>query len=252
MKICLGMMVHRDSHWLNLHLPAFVRYFDGIVAVGQPDNDDETVNAIVQCRRLGISGEYYEYPFNNNWSEMFNHVIDHAESSHEKYDAIIRLDPDEAMFGADISTAAALLTQYAILCFPRINYWQDRLHYTPVIYPDWQARAWQLNKGIRLGGAVHEGIGWTKHNMFEGGQDDTPREVLRVPSIPIHHYGNVGKERILERDLFYLNLERQKAGLPVLTERPADRAFPTRHNIMYHAQQPIDPIAVGLYAPFKE
>lgn len=253
MRLALGMMVHNDSHWLRLHLPVYVCYLDGIVMVVETERErQDCLNCLASFINLKlIDVSVIVRDFHNSWSEMYNHVINHAER--ERYDAILRLDPDEAIFERDVIAVRTLLNRYSILCFPRYNFWQDRLHYTPGIYPDWQARAWVLHKGIRLGGQHHEGIGWLQYNMFEGDPiADTPRQVLRVPHLHIYHYGNVGRERILERDLHYLNVEREKAGHPSLTERPTEREFPTRHSIPFAGDQPIDPLDAGIYAPFEE
>lgn len=253
MRLALGMMVHDDLDFLKLHLPIFADCFDGIVTVVESESKVQDLHEILRLRETGDHWNKWTVvqPFSNNWSEMFNHVIDKAESL--GYDAIVRLDPDEAIFARDVILIRELLEEYVILCFARYNFWQDRLHYTPGIYPDWQCRAWQLNRGIRLGGQHHEGVGWTQYGMFEGDPvADTPRQVLRVPSINIYHYGNVGKERILERDLHYLNVDRERAGHPPLAELPEGREFPTRHSIPFHGTQPILPESFGIYAPFKE
>ncbi len=251
LKLCLGMMVHNDAHWLRLHLPVYANCFDGMIVVMEPIETPADYACIAALTTITPNFTVYQHEFNNDWSEMYNHVIDGAEEW--GYDAIVRLDPDEAIFPHDVQAIRELLETYSVLCFARYNFWQDRLHYTPGIFPDWQARAWQLNKGIRLEGQHHEGIFWPKYNLFEGDPvADTPRQVLRVPNINIYHYGNVGRERILERDLHYLNLGREEAGHPPLTERPADREFPTRHNIPFRGPQPLDPNVIGLYAPFEE
>lgn len=246
MKLALGMMIHHEEAWLKLHLPVIADCFDFIVVVCEPGDE-----GIPFFSNQNVPTHIYEHPFNNNWSEMYNRVIQHAEDL--GCDAIVRLDPDELLFPEDISAIRQLLTEYKILCFARYNFWADRLHYTPGIYPDWQARAWVLNQGIHLGGQHHEGINWLELKMYEGDAfADTPRQVLRVPTINIYHYGNVGRERMLERDLHYVNVDREKAGHPPLTELPKGREFPTRHSIIFHGRQPIDPETVGIYAPYKE
>lgn len=256
MRLALGMMIHEgDAPWLSLHLPAFARCFDGAVISIDPReslNDELVALTLIDGNTIYGSNmvKLVVREFDNDWSAQFNSVIEMAEIM--GYDAIVRLDPDEAIFSYDVEAIRELLEQYSILCFARYNFWRDRMHYTPGIYPDWQARSWILNKGIRLGGQHHEGIGWTHYSMFEGDPiADTPRQVLRVPSIHIYHYGNVGKERILERDLHYVNVDREKAGHPPLTELPPGREFPTRHSIAFWGPQPIIPIA-GIYAPYKE
>lgn len=257
MKLALGMMVHEDLDFLRLHLPVFAECFDGIIMVVETQ---EEINSIYSLLREVIptydrTVYILNREFHNNWSEMFNHILDQAELTglDGAFDAIVRLDPDEAIMPYDVEAIRDLLEEYSVLCFARYNFWGDRLHYTPGIYPDWQCRAWRLNKGIRLGGQHHEGVGWTEYGLYEGDPvADTPRAVLRVPSINIYHYGNVGKERILERDLHYVNVAREKAGHPPLTELPEGREFPTRHSILFHGPQPLDPFEAGVYAPYEE
>lgn len=263
MRLALGMMVHDDLDFLRLHLPAYAHCFDGIIIVVETRKETETLVRVLADIIPDFNSMVYimERKFNNNWSEMFNHVLDYTEElgvdarafEDQPFDAIVRLDPDEAIFPQDVTLIRDLLETYIILCFARYNFWGDRLHYTPGVYPDWQCRAWRLHRGIRLGGQHHEGVGWTQYGMFEGDPvADTPREVLRVPTINIYHYGNVGRERILERDLHYVNVEREKAGHPPLDTLPEGREFPTRHSISFHGQQPIHPRAFGVYAPGRK
>jgi hypothetical protein len=247
LKLALTMMV-RDSEvdFLRLHLPVIADCFDGLVAVY---DEREGIQAAMYLMSIGAVVRHH--PFTNSWSAMFNHAIDDAEQL--GFDALLRLDPDEVMFARDIEAIRDLLKEYTLLCLSRYTFWLDRLHYTPGSFPDWQARVWLLNKGVRLGGQHHETINWAQFGLHEGDPfADTPRQVLRVPTLAIYHYGGIGRERILERDFHYLNVAREQEGLPPLAERPADRPFPTRHRIVFHGPQPIDPDVCGLYAPYKE
>lgn len=247
MKLALVLMINpNDLPFLRLHLPVFKDSFDGLVCIADPAEGCEHIEYV---KSQGADVIYRT--FDNNWSAQFNAVIDYVENL--GYQALVRLDPDELIFPRDADAIRMLLERYTILCFARYNFWVDRLHYTPGIYPDWQCRSWLLNQGIRLGGQHHEGVGWLQYDMFEGDPiADTPRQVLRVPHINLYHYGNVGRERILERDLHYVNVDREKAGHPPLDERPAERAFPTRHSIPFTGVQPLDPAVVGAVAPWSE
>ena len=244
MKLCLGMMVHDDLNYLELHLPTMADCFDGIVAVVETEQEARDVHELFRLRSTGdFWGKWVIVKqFNNDWSEMFNHVIYKAEQL--KFDAILRLDPDEVMFPHDIDKVRQMLVQYDLLYLSRVNFWMDRLHYSPQYGNDYQGRAWRLNECIRLGGKHHEsprGVG-NKHPIL----------TEQLPDVAIYHYGDVGRERILKRDLHYLNVAREQAGHPPLTERPADREFPTRENVVYNGKQPLDPYKVGIYAPFTE
>lgn len=246
MKLCLGMMTHNDNHWLRLHLPAIASAFDGVVIA--TDDDKMTTHRTIEIalaadvKKLDI----FEHSFNDNWSEMFNHTIEHAEKL--GYDAILRLDPDELMFPDHIQRVRELLEDKvsAIGCVPRYNFWLDRLHYVEQapFYPDWQRRAFCLNRGVKYSGQRHEGLTWPS---------DTMKRYMPLAIVaPIFHYGDIYLPNILARDLKYLNMAHRDAGAPELAERPADRAIPHRDTVLFEGQQPINPNVCGIYAPFTE
>lgn len=229
MKLALGMMFCKgEINWMKLHLPEFTWCFDGIVAVTDDLSGDEPFYLTRH-----FSGHVYSHPFNSDWSEMLNHLIDHAES--EGYDAIARIDPDEAIHVSDIAILRAELEMQDVLFLPRFNFWEDRYHYLPEWYPDFQARAFRLNKGIRYVGKRHEHL-----NTTAGA----------ITSATLFHYGWIGPG-VLRQDLKYLNYARIDAGLLPLAERPTDREYPQHSPVYFEGIQPLDPAIVGATAPWS-
>lgn len=239
MKLALGMMItHGEAPYLRLHLPIMAQAIRSVVIVIDPHEDlKDELRALDDAPFSLLTTIHRE--FENDWAAQFNAVIEHAERC--GYDAILRLDPDEAMFPADINTVRDLLATHPVWHFPRFNFWGDRLHYAcaPNWYPDWQVRAFKLNRDYRYGGQHHEGL------IHPG------VESFCAPAA-IFHYGWASRQGILNRDFHYLQVAREKEGLPPLTERPADRAFPTQETAIFEGSQPLDPNVVGLYAPWSE
>jgi hypothetical protein len=207
---------------------------DGIVIVVQDAEKAQEVRSLWPTLHVIVR------PFHYHWGEMFNHVIGEAETC--GYDALLRLDPDECMFGSDIAGLRSLLDEATLVRFPRYNFWGDRLHYVPVWWPDFQTRAFPLHQDIYYEGQHHEAL-----------RTEQPRQSIEADT-PIFHYGWVGKRRILERDLHYLNVEREKEGLAPLGEFPYAREFPSPPAVpvLFDGAQPLSPALVGMYAPFEE
>jgi hypothetical protein len=239
MKLCLLMMVTAgESPYLRLHLPVYVDQFDGAVVLLQRGQDFEAEAQALQATVKPYDRlEWLVRDFHNDWSEFLNIGIEYAE--YRKYDAIMRLDPDEVLFAADISKIRTALERADILMFPRRNFFGDRLHYATDHWPDYQARAFKLNKGTRYVGQHHEG-------------PHCAGPLLTLDDVVIYHYGWVGKQRIRERALHYMNVAREAGGLPPLTEYPADQPDPVWPTAPFDGPQPIDPRVVGMYAPFNE
>lgn len=239
MRLCLLMMVTAgEAPYLRMNLPHIANEFDGVVVVWQRGQDIEQEvqvfrDSVQQSERL----EWIVRDWHNDWSEFLNAGIEMAEQSH--YDAVMRLDPDETLFSADVSRIRALLEQYDIVAFPRRNFFGDRLHYATSHWPDYQRRGIRLHKGTRYKGQHHEGP------HCEG-----PHYVAE--DIVIYHYGWVGKPRIRERALHYMNVAREGTDLPKLTEYPPEAETPVWPTEPYDGPQPVDPREVGIFAPWSE
>lgn len=240
MQLTLGMMIHNDNAWLRLHLPVIAPAFDGVLIV--TDDDEATSKEAAEIvNATGVGWRMFQHEFYSNWSEMFNHVIDHATES--GFTHIIRLDPDELMHPDHIQEVRGMFDECDLITFSRYNFWMDRLHYVAQFpfYPDYQTRAWKLGSGVRLTGDRHEHVMWPNDK----------RRHIRTEATPIFHYGDIHLPNILLRDFKYLNYARIDAGHQPLAERPEDRPIPHRDNIPFEGLQPIDPAICGIYAPFE-
>src|SRR5260221_1371989 len=100
MKLCLLMLVTQgEAPYLRLHLPVYKRAVDGIMVVWQRGQDTlDEANAI---KESFLDAEWIERDFCGDWSQMLNMGIEAVEQSQCWYDALLRLDPDEAMFARD-------------------------------------------------------------------------------------------------------------------------------------------------------
>lgn len=237
-QVALGMMVYNELPWLELHFKDVFNNFPGAVVVDSYSTDGTTEF----LESLGV--RVIQREFHDNWSEHFNHVINQAED--DGYNGIIRLDPDESMHASDIVAAQSLLKTYKLLCFSRYNFWGDRMHYCPQLFPDWQARAWQLGLGIRLEGKRHEGVNFGNFNLTENYSDLLEsHDVVRAPHLRIYHYGD-----IVDRTLKYMNYSRIDQGLEPLKELPEGQPPAWRFNIPYIGTQPYNLSHIRLRAPF--
>lgn len=256
MKLCLMMMIQRsDFDWLEIHLPVYAHTFDGLYIIS-----DFIVSRPEEFYLRAWTGDipyvYVQRAFNDNWADYLNSLIGSVEQPQRleqqrlsevarmlkkpRYDAVMRLDPDELIFPEAVETTRKLLEKYDIVSFPRHNFWMDRHHTVPALYPDYQTRAWKLGRGIHYEGKRHESLTWDNGNIS-----------VSVPEPHIYHYGDIYLPNILNRDLKYLNYARIDAGHEPLLERPADRPVPHRDSVLFTERQPLDPSEVGEYAPFE-
>ena len=242
MKLALGLMYAQERHWLSLHLPVFAAGFDGIVAVG----DDDTDGSTQYLQSLGADVTFHK--FQQDWSAQFNRVIERAEAL--GYDALLRLDPDEAIFRSDVEVIRKKLTYEAtLLVFARHEFYGSRRQVRPDTYPDYQARAWRLGRGIRLGGAKHEGINFTEHELYEA-TDDPNKRVLRLTNPAIYHYGWSSPQAIWNAMTKYQSQAQLAAGQGPEVNFPPEQPLAEHMTVPFSEEQPLDPGKVGEYAPF--
>ncbi len=247
MNLALGMMLHNDDHWLRLHLPVVAPCFDCLCFGVETQSEIASTYALTSEILPHYTGEIRitANEFHDNWSEMFNHVIDLGEmvpTPSQRQDALIRLDPDEVMFRSDIRTVRDWLEKMDVVVLPRYNFWYDRATLNTEIYPDYQGRAFRLHQGIRLQGKRHEGL-------------DLRDPALRTrydPDCHIYHYGDIGHDNLLARCLKYINYARVDAGIEPLATLPSDTPIPQKHTKPFEFPQPIDVSRCGLYAPFDK
>lgn len=243
MRICLAMAFQNEAPLLKLHLPVIIRSygFHGMVGL---DGGSQDGSADEFMKHGGV---VVNRPFDWNFSAHINFLIDTCE--HLGYDALIRLDPDELMWPCALSELGRKLwtSHYRLFYLPRYNFWRSRKMYSPYPFPDWQARAFVLNAGVRLIGNVHEQIapalyGWAFDETGQG-------KILMAADSFIYHYGEVRS-----RPLQHLNYGRISRGEPPLAELPPDvdpqYTNAWRFSVPFGGPQPLDPGVIGEWAPW--
>lgn len=226
------MYCTQDEPFLRLHLPAMVGKVDPANVVAASERVDDGASACL--RTLGI--EPFYIPFSGHWADFLNQLLQRAQI--RGYSKVIRLDPDELVFPDTFSWTNAQLNQASMIAFPRWNFWYDRCHVMGD-WPDYQWRAWRLDRGIQYVGKVHE------QPMYQG------PDTLVQDRVPIFHYGNVSMTAIRRRWLYYQNYDRRERGLPPLAEVPPDANL-SWGSLPFDKPQPLDPAVVGPLAPFDE
>jgi hypothetical protein len=246
LNVCLVIAFQNEAPWLALHLPVVMQAsrLGGLIGLDGGSQDGSA--ALVE--QLG--GQVVARSFDWHFGAHMNTLIEQAEAA--GYDAAIRLDPDECMFPEHLDAVIDLLETYKAVRLPRLNFEVDRVHYCPVLYPDWQLRGWRLHAGVRYTGRVHETLEprmaqarWVEAHNQTG---ERKRDIVAAPHLPIFHYEGL-KDGAL-RQLKGLNYHRTAQGLPPLPSLPAQTPpFVPRWHIPYTGPQPVDPEAVGLRAP---
>lgn len=245
MKLALGLMfTNGELPYLKLHLPVTRQGFDGVVAI----TDRNTSNDDVLCL-MKDDVSVHTHDWLHDWGYFSTLLALDAEA--EGYDAVMRLDPDECLQADAGHIINGLLENEAsLLVFPRYEFYGDRCHYRADLFPDHQARAWRLRRGIVVGGRRHEGIDFAAHGLSEH-VIDPDRRVMRVSAPQIFHYGYAsvtGIRRAMER---YQNHARHDGGLEPI---PLDPNVSTmqRDTVPFEWHQPLDPQIIGATAPWKE
>jgi glycosyltransferase involved in cell wall biosynthesis len=230
--IALGMMVYNEAHWLKLHLPIMLAAVDGVVAVDSASTDGTPE----LLESMGV--QVFQHDFNCNWGEHFNHVIRHAEAL--GYDTLLRLDPDECMFETDIRLVSDLLGLHHLLRLPRFHFWEDRKHYVPQKFPDWQSRAWRLNEGVYLAGQYDERVVMpSEWREGEYSAEYDMRQILNVAACSIYHYGDLMNPAVRYHQ-------------PNRNRLPDSVTHIWRYAVPFKREQPLDPAVIGPRAPFEE
>lgn len=248
MKLALCIMFSRgELPFLQLHLPVFKDHFDGIVSLTDDRTDD---GSIAYMRQIGA--KVYVLPWREDWGWSVSRLFEFAEQS--GYDAAMRLDPDECVFSEAPDTVRYDLEHRAtLLCFSRYEFYGDRFHYRDDVYPDWQARAWRLNRGIKVEGKRHEGVDFWACGLREG-EDVHPNErVMRINSPQLFHFGYIGKSKLRHNQLRYLNYSRIDKGQKPLATLPVGTPEVSGVKVSeFPWVQPLDPAIVGPCAPFMD
>jgi len=148
MKIGLGMIVGNDERALVRHLPIISSYFDSCIAIDSYSKDG-SINALI---KNGFN--IFQRKWNNNYAEARNEVIKKAEEM--GMEGLLMLDADECMFPDDIRKVKKLLEEHEAIKLPRYEFGPNNEYYNPKIYPDYQGRAFQLNKEYHYRNPLHE------------------------------------------------------------------------------------------------
>ena len=237
MRFCLAMAFQDEAHWLKLHLPRILEAtsIDGVVALDGGSQDDGP-EILVELGAI-----VYWRPFDWDFAAHMNALIECCEA--EGYDAMLRLDPDELMWPADVDAVAAALKRHIAVKLPTYHFEDDRHQWMPQHYPDFHIRAWRLDEdAVRYKGKVHE---WPKR----GGERLMAYEI----NAHLYHYEGI-RPHSERRRLKHLNYQRLKAGKDALPELPAG----VRVNGKYRPRepfaelQPLAPEEIGARAPFEE
>jgi hypothetical protein len=245
MRIALVLMfADGELPFLKLHLPVSSSSFDGIVALTDPKCQDGSVEYM---RSLGV--DVFCESWSYDWGQFATSLFNHAEAL--GYDAAMRLDPDEALMpDAGHEVKRLLENEAALLCFPRYEFFGDRLRVRTDLFPDYQARAWALGRGITVQGKRHEGVDLTTNGLSEHSVDPN-RRVLRVESPVIYHYGWLGREGIWRNQVKYQRHAQVSAGGPEHVAFPPDTPLVRFPTVPFTENQPVDPYEVGAIAPWS-
>lgn len=248
MKLALVLMVNnRDLPFLKLHVPVYRYSFDGLVCIGDPTDGGEAMHYMESIgATIGFSKWKYD------WGSFANKVFGLAEQL--GYDAAMRMDPDECLMpDAGWRIRKMLEAEASLLVFPRHEFWGDRYHVRGNVWPDDQARAWRLNRGIVVQGKKHEGVLFSAHGLAEDTTDPNCR-VLRIrdPHLHIWHYCWSSKTAILNAMRKYQSQAQVAMGQSPEVNFAPDQPLAFHPTIPFTTPQPLDPDTVGPYAPFDE
>lgn len=248
MKLALCLMVNdRDLPFLKLHLPVYKDSFDGLVAIGDIDDGADAIEFMLSLR-ANVAIQQWQY----DWGDYATRLFKVAEEL--GYDAAMRMDPDECLMpDAGWHIRKLLEEQAALLVFPRHEFWGDRYHVRANLWPDDQARAWHLKRGIIVQGKKHEGIGFMEHGLSEHTTDPNCR-VLRIrdPHLHLYHYGWSSKTAILNAMTKYQRQAQVAMGQSPEVNFPPDQPLASHPTLPFTEPQPIDPAICGAYAPYEE
>jgi glycosyltransferase involved in cell wall biosynthesis len=229
MKIALGMIVgNKEGEFLKKHLPILSPKFDTCIAVASCEDTDPGLKALFDNKVNTVQREW-----NNNFSDARNAVIEIAEDF--GMDALLMLDADEVMFPEDIDKIKELLESHQALKLPRYEFGPTKEFYNPTLYPDYQGRAFQLNKGYHYRNKVHE-------LLYQGEEEKCVFEkdgFYASSKTHIYHYGRC--KALTDVWLKYHNDGLIMDGKEPLTEIPAGAIIEDLKDVVNwdNGQQPL-------------
>jgi len=189
MKTCLGMILKNEEQMLERHLSLVSACFDGAVFLddGSTDKSLEAIDNNCKCD--------FDIIQNNDgfigFDEKRNRVIKKAEEL--GYDVMFMLDADECMFQKDIDSIIETMERNEVISLPRYEFTIDFKHFSPHVYPDYQIRVFQLNKGYFYKNVIHE-------VLYQNNEERpvSERETLALfRDKHIYHYGRCKNPKFL-------------------------------------------------------
>lgn len=181
MKTCLGVILKNESQMLERHLSLISPCFDGAVFFNDnsTDNSLETIDNNCRCNFDIINQPEGFIGF----ADKRNKVIKKAEEL--GYEIMFMLDADECMFQKDIDELIKLAETNEVIAIPRYEFTIDFKHFSKHLYPDYQVRIFQLNKGYHYQNSIHE-------ILYQNNQEKSVSELnnlIYVNDKHIYHYG---------------------------------------------------------------
>jgi len=243
MRFCLAMAFQDESRWLRLHLPVLMKAvgIDGLIALDGGSDDDSA--EIVRS----YGGVVFYRPFDWNFGAHMNELVRYCEDA--QFDVVLRLDPDELMYSADITRTRAMFytPEVKAVMLPRYNFEEDRTRVWEAPYPDWQIRAWRLNEGVRYTQSVHESLSASIHALGWGEP--------QLADWHIYHYSGLRRDNPREVDalrLKHINYHRLANNETPLNALPDELRWSQgfKDRVPFIGKQPLDPAIIGKYAPF--
>lgn len=234
MKFCLALMFQTEADWLRLHLPVLMQAnIDGLVAL-DGGSDDDSRDVIFE-----FGGHLFTRQFDWHFGNQGNYLIECCQKA--GCDAMLRLDPDELMFPEDINRVRELLEtdKTDLVILPRFNFTKDRLHWQAESYPDYQQRAWLLNRGVHYQASVHE----VPHHPN--------LRIHHAAGLNIFHYGDIRYHEFRAwRHAMYIALQNGDS-LPPKPESFSDGQIGWPPQERFDKPQPLEFREVGLRAPLS-
>lgn len=212
MKIGLGIIVKNQRHFLERTLPAYSFAFEHRFAVDF-FSDDYTREILDQ---FGFQVHRQEWP--NSYAQARNILIQCAEEA--GMDFLVMLDADEALDRHQAIKLMAYAHDFDAIVLPRIEFVGDFDHFDDHLFPDFQLRAFRLNKGYHYKNKIHEMLHDESGVALMGvrGGRTAKHRILTAPDIFLYHYGRTAEKQQLA--LKYINYDRQQKGESKLESLP--------------------------------
>lgn len=212
MKIALGIIVKNQRHFLEKTLPTYFHVFEHRFAVDF--HSDDFTNEI-----LGQFGfQVHRQPLVNDYAKARNILIQCAEEAGMDY--LVMIDADEALDRHEAIKLQNYAHDFDAIVLPRIEFVEDFEHFDDHLFPDFQLRAFRLNRGFHYRNRIHEML----HDssgvalMAVRGNRTKKHQIISLPDVFLYHYGRTAPKEKLA--LKYFNYDRKMKGLGALEKLP--------------------------------